>query len=164
MFCAFPSEADTGANKAHNFSWDKGTREGPLAHTMGFMASSPGKGRMEPYLQEQHELQVEMQAKRDAVAGSPSPQLDSTGGASSNSDAPVLPRPKGSVAAEMRSRSPNKLRQSAWWQQHGQQQQQQANPWRQPSSSPSRWWSSTWWQQPSSSSWWQSDWSTWWQQ
>ena len=164
MFCAFPSEADTGANKAHNFSWDKGTREGPLEHTMGFMASSPGKGRMEPYLQEQHELQVEMQAKRDAVAGSPSPQLDSTGGASSNSDAPVLPRPKGSVASDMRSRSPNKLRQSAWWQQHGQQQQQQANPWRQPSSSPSRWWSSTWWQQPPSSSWWQSDWSTWWHQ
>ena len=75
---------------------------------MGFMASSPGKGRMEPYLQEQHDLQVEMQKKMDAVAGSPSPQLDSTGDPSSNSDAPVLPRPKGSVAVEMRSRSPKR--------------------------------------------------------
>ena len=161
LLYASPSEADTGGDKAHKFSWDKDTREGPLAYTMGFKASSPGQGRVEPWLKEQQELR-QMQEERDAVAGSPSPQLDSTAGASASSSAPVVPM-RGSVLLDTRSRSPNKREQSSWWQGHAQQQQQAT--WRQPSSS-SSWWSrsSTRWQQPHTSSWWQSGWSTWRQQ
>ena len=70
-------EADTGPDKAHEYSYTAKEREGPLAHAMGFRASASGKGCTSPWLQEKEEIaraRGAKEAEAQAKAGSPSPQ------------------------------------------------------------------------------------------
>ena len=58
-------EADTGSDKAHEYSWAGKAREGPLANTMGFRASGSGMGRTNPWLQEKAEIAEAMEKKKE---------------------------------------------------------------------------------------------------
>ena len=152
-------EADTGAEKAFPYSCTKDWRQGPLAYTMGFAASSSGEGRLEPWLKEQDDARNKMkrEAEAQAQAGSPSPQTDNI--QPGNVQQPLQPR--GTVAAQLkreRSPSPNKMRSSQWWKE----QQQQEGTWEQSAGSRGSWQWQPGWSQWTSGSWWQS-WD-WWQQ
>ena len=152
-------EADTGAEKAFAYSYNRDKREGPLSYTMGFAASSSGQGRLEPWLKEQDDARkrTEREAEAEAQAGSPSPQPDTI----QPDNRQQYVRPRGSVAAQLkreRSPSPNKMRSSQWWKE----QQQQEGTWEQSAGSRGSWQRQPWWQQWTSNSWWQTQ--PWWQQ
>ena len=148
-------EADTGADKAHEYSWSGKKREGPLAHTMGFRASASGMGRTNPWLQEKAEAKEAMEKKKaveeQSEAGSPSPQRE---------QAPKIkaqrfePEPRGTVAEAMRRRSPspNKMWSSKWtpssssssqWKPKKEEEQWSWSSWEQKSWSS---WNRGWWQ------------------
>ena len=109
-------EADTGSDKAHEYSWAGKAREGPLANTMGFRASGSGMGRTNPWLQEKAEIAEAMEKKKEEEeqkkAGSPSHQQERA----PKIQAPEFePEPRGTVAEAMkRSPSPNKMWSSKW--------------------------------------------------